>query len=1210
LSVAALSVAALAGSLLWVAPAQAAEVAEVPQAPVISVISARETIPFTRVGGAPTQVAVLTGEQTVADATWTTIDELSLAAYEGQTIRVLARAEGVGDPEQYFDATYDVRDTYESAVGHGTEANPVEAVPAGSPRITGWATGYADYLPGDNVADNWKTPLNAVGSIAGHPDDPYSGNTTVVVLGDHGRITMTFDNPIIDGPGYDFAVFENGFNVGTTSSIFGELGRVQVSSNGTDFVEFDTGTLHDQPVGGYAGFPADLYGGTAGRDLNGHGTPYDLAALRNKPEVRSGAVDLDRITAVKIVDIVGDGNDLDSFGRPIYEAFPTFGSGGFDLRAVGVMNQQRAALNPTRAVGIDTTTVGVSTSVSTGNDGGHVVQLEIADDEDGTNPRVVDSGVVAAGEQGKPFDFRVRDVAAEATFWYRVVLRNGDADVAASTEWKSFTKTPSQVALSSNPSCSRIDNAARCSFVGTYRTNSDGPFVRWVELSEAADHSDAWVVGRTETQSGQILAEGADALELGRTYWYRYVAEHADGVRRASEWGTVTAAVAPSALSPALVSRKGGQITFTSEVRPGSDTAAKVSWQYATNSAFTTGVGTLPQVSIPSGKDSSTYTRTISGLDPSVRHYVRAVVERDNAVLVNSSSLNVAPEAAPVASILNVVLNTANGQAATVQSRLSTHTYGQQSSTIEWTSDPARHDVEVSEPVLTTSTANNASLTGLAPGTTYWVRGVWRSTAQTADGHVAASDWFEFTTPALSDALDGVGVEDVTRTAAQVSASVAPGVFARRVRVAYRAAGGETLHTAAQDVPFGAAAELPFSLDELAPNTEYTVWAESTVPGTDLVEESGRQTFTTAKSDAVLGEATASGLSHVGATVSATLTPGDVGQAVWVEYSFAQDGADAVRTAAVDVEAGDAPVAVSFELSGLAAGRTVRFRVVAAAVDGDRVSTDWSSFTTAVSDAPTVSVSVPDGEYRVGDTVTVSWTAVDADSLVASGDWSGELDPAGGSREVTLDRDGAYRFTATADGPGGRAEVTSTVVAALAATDLTLTVRSGPAKVGSTVKLAVVGLADGEDWTATIGGVQVASGTAGADGGVIRSVTVPRVLADARQQVRVTGSVADRTGVAPLRVVRANRLPVSVSKNVVPRGRKLRVTVRGLAARESVTVRVLGRTFKGTGNVKGVFRTTFKVTQKNAKKLGRKKVTVQGLDKSRQGNTTFRVRRR
>jgi hypothetical protein len=38
-----------------------------------------------------------------------------------------------------------------------------------------------------------------------------------------------------------------------------------------------------------------------------------------------------------VVDIVGDGAALDSFGHPIYDPTPTIGTGGFDLDAIAVL---------------------------------------------------------------------------------------------------------------------------------------------------------------------------------------------------------------------------------------------------------------------------------------------------------------------------------------------------------------------------------------------------------------------------------------------------------------------------------------------------------------------------------------------------------------------------------------------------------------------------------------------------------------------------------------------------------------------------------------------------------------------------------------------------------------------------------------------------------------------------------------------------------
>ena len=67
---------------------------------------------------------------------------------------------------------------------------------------------------------------------------------------------------------------------------------------------------------------------------------FDLADLEGKPEVEDGSVDLEAITHVKIVDVIGDGTQFDSIGDPIYDPYPTTGSAGFDLDAVAVINQK------------------------------------------------------------------------------------------------------------------------------------------------------------------------------------------------------------------------------------------------------------------------------------------------------------------------------------------------------------------------------------------------------------------------------------------------------------------------------------------------------------------------------------------------------------------------------------------------------------------------------------------------------------------------------------------------------------------------------------------------------------------------------------------------------------------------------------------------------------------------------------------------------
>ncbi|MDA3833964.1 MAG: hypothetical protein PF495_11260, partial [Spirochaetales bacterium] len=87
---------------------------------------------------------------------------------------------------------------------------------------------YENYNMGTDLDAAWQTPEYALDRASGTSYD-------VVSLGRGGSITMTFDPPVENGNGWDFAVFENAFNDYNL-----ELAYVEVSSNGNDFVRFDT----------------------------------------------------------------------------------------------------------------------------------------------------------------------------------------------------------------------------------------------------------------------------------------------------------------------------------------------------------------------------------------------------------------------------------------------------------------------------------------------------------------------------------------------------------------------------------------------------------------------------------------------------------------------------------------------------------------------------------------------------------------------------------------------------------------------------------------------------------------------------------------------------------------------------------------------------------------------------------------------------------
>ncbi len=167
-----------------------------------------------------------------------------------------------------------------------------------------------------------------------------AGATGVVSLGDGGSAILSFENPIANGAGFDFAVFENGFKESGGSFDFLEYAFVEVSSDGIHFFRFPSEYRGGASIQIKSFEPTDtrLYHNFAGKYTAGYGTPFNLEELKDLV-----GLDVNAITHVKIVDVVGTIDPLyasyDSKGNIVNETYPTeFGSSGFDLDAVGVIN--------------------------------------------------------------------------------------------------------------------------------------------------------------------------------------------------------------------------------------------------------------------------------------------------------------------------------------------------------------------------------------------------------------------------------------------------------------------------------------------------------------------------------------------------------------------------------------------------------------------------------------------------------------------------------------------------------------------------------------------------------------------------------------------------------------------------------------------------------------------------------------------------------
>lgn len=205
------------------------------------------------------------------------------------------------------------------------------------PALAAWASGVAGYQAGPM---DYKDP-GAGTADYGFPTDVLGDAGSIFSLGDGGWITLTFPAPIIDGPGDDLVVFENGFEY--NGGVFMELGFVEVSSDGETFARMPALCRHDVQPGPWDVSPAGDFYNLAGNFVGGTG--FDLADLAacGDSDVLSGAVDLQNITHVRIVDVIGDiadgGATRDFLGRAVADPYPTASAScGMDLTGVAVIN--------------------------------------------------------------------------------------------------------------------------------------------------------------------------------------------------------------------------------------------------------------------------------------------------------------------------------------------------------------------------------------------------------------------------------------------------------------------------------------------------------------------------------------------------------------------------------------------------------------------------------------------------------------------------------------------------------------------------------------------------------------------------------------------------------------------------------------------------------------------------------------------------------
>ena len=209
------------------------------------------------------------------------------------------------------------------------------AIHVDSTAFVAWASSCSIARGWVNIADT------SLGKVSVGSGDFASGKAdlSIVSLGDGGQATLEFEVPIVNGPGFDFAVFENGFD-----DFFLELAFVEVSSDGEQFFRFPAISLTqtETQIETFGILEAQKLNNLAGKYRGGYGVPFDLEEL-----AQIEGLNINHIVAVRIVDVVGSiANEYASFdteNNKVNDPWPTpFESGGFDLDAIGVIHNEES----------------------------------------------------------------------------------------------------------------------------------------------------------------------------------------------------------------------------------------------------------------------------------------------------------------------------------------------------------------------------------------------------------------------------------------------------------------------------------------------------------------------------------------------------------------------------------------------------------------------------------------------------------------------------------------------------------------------------------------------------------------------------------------------------------------------------------------------------------------------------------------------------